>query len=430
MKNLPLNPELFRKNRERFIGMMKKNAIAIIVSNDETPSNGDAIYRFRQNSDLYWLSGVTQEDSMVILFPDNPDPKYREVLVLVRPNELKEKWDGKRLRADEARQLSGIQTIVWLDTIDAVLQTWIHLADTIYLDSNENDRKASLLQTRDYRYIRDIKKRYPLHQFERAAKIFKELRAVKTSFETEVMQKAIDITENTFRRLLKFIKPGVMEYEIEAEILHSFLSQRATGEAYSSIIASGDRARTLHYVFNNEECKDGELILMDFGAEYGGYCADLTRTVPVNGKFTKRQKTVYNACLHLHDFAKSLLKPGINIIDYTDKVGEEATQQFLKIGLLKKSDVKNDDPENRAYRKYLYHGISHHLGIDVHDLGTRTEPLKAGMVLTVEPGIYIEEEQMGIRIENNVWITKNGNKDLMKNIPITADEIESLMKNR
>ncbi len=430
MKNLPLNPELFRKNRERFIGMMKKNAIAIIVSNDETPSNGDAIYRFRQNSDLYWLSGVTQEDSMVILFPDNPDPKYREVLVLVRPNELKEKWDGKRLRADEARQLSGIETIVWLDTIDAVLQTWIHLADIIYLDSNENDRKASLLQTRDYRYIRDMKKRYPLHQFERAAKIFKELRAVKTSFETEVMQKAIDITENTFRRLLKFIRPGVMEYEIEAEIVHSFLSQRATGEAYSSIIASGDRARTLHYVFNNEECKDGELILMDFGAEYGGYCADLTRTVPVNGKFTKRQKTVYNACLHLHDFAKSLLKPGINIIDYTDKVGEEATQQFLKIGLLKKSDVKNEDPENRAYRKYLYHGISHHLGIDVHDLGTRTEPLKAGMVLTVEPGIYIEEEQMGIRIENNVWITKNGNKDLMKNIPITADDIESLMKSR
>ena len=430
MKNLPLNPELFRKNRERFIGMMKKNAIAIIVSNDETPSNGDAIYRFRQNSDLYWLSGVTQEDSMVILFPDNPDPKYREVLVLVRPNELKEKWDGKRLRADEARQLSGIETIVWLDTIDAVLQTWIHLADIIYLDSNENDRKASLLQTRDYRYIRDMKKRYPLHQFERAAKIFKELRAVKTSFETEVMQKAIDITENTFRRLLKFIRPGVMEYEIEAEIVHSFLSQRATGEAYSSIIASGDRARTLHYVFNNEECKDGELILMDFGAEYGGYCADLTRTVPVNGKFTKRQKTVYNACLHLHDFAKSLLKPGINIIDYTDKVGEVATQQFLKIGLLKKSDVKNEDPENRAYRKYLYHGISHHLGIDVHDLGTRTEPLKAGMVLTVEPGIYIEEEQMGIRIENNVWITKNGNKDLMKNIPITADDIESLMKSR
>lgn len=428
MKNLPLNPELFVQNRERFVKMMKKNSIAILVSNDETPSNGDAIYRFRQNSDLYWLSGITQEDSMVILFPDNPDPKYREVLVLVRPIELKEKWDGKRLRANEAKKMSGIQNIVWLDALDGLLQPWIHLADTIYLDSNENDRKASLLRTRDYRFIEEMKSRYPLHSFERAAKLFKELRAVKTALEVEVMQQAIDITDTTFRRLLKFIKPGVMEYEIEAEIVHSFLSQRATGEAYGSIIASGDRARTLHYVSNNQECKDGELILMDFGAEYGGYNADLTRTIPVNGKFSKRQKTVYNACLHLHDYAKSLLKPGITIVDYTDKVGEEATQQFLKIGLLKKTDVKNEDPENRAYRKYLYHGISHHLGIDVHDLGTRTEPIKAGMVFTVEPGIYIEEEQMGIRLENNIWITKNGNKDLMKNIPITVEEIEALMK--
>jgi Xaa-Pro aminopeptidase len=219
-----------------------------------------------------------------------------------------------------------------------------------------------------------------------------------------------------------------MEYEIEAEIVHSFLSQRATGEAYGSIIASGDRARTLHYVSNNQECKDGELVLMDFGAEYGGYCADLTRTIPVNGKFTRRQKTVYNACLHLHEFAKSLLRPGIGIFDYTEKVGEEATLQFLKIGLLKKADIKNEDRENRAYRKYLYHGISHHLGIDVHDLGPRIEPIKPGMVFTVEPGIYIEEEKMGIRIENNVWITKQGNRDLMKNIPITAEEIEALMK--
>ena len=428
MKNLPLNPELFRKNRERFIAMMKKNSIAIIVSNDECPSNGDALYRFRQNSDLYWLSGITQEDSMVIFFPDNPDPKYREVLVLVKPNELKEKWDGKRLRANEAREMSGIQTIVWLESLDGLLQPWIHLADSIYLDSNENDRKGSLLQTREYRFVQEMKARYPLHQFERAAKLFKDLRGVKTSFEVEVMQQAIDITNTTFRRLLKFIKPGVMEYEIEAEIVHSFLSQRATGEAYGSIVASGDRARTLHYVSNNQECKDGELILMDFGAEYGGYCADLTRTVPANGKFTRRQKTVYNACLHLHDYAKSLLKPGITITDYTEKVGEEATRQFLKIGLLKKGDIRNEDSDNRAYRKYLYHGISHHLGIDVHDLGTRTEPIKPGMVFTVEPGIYIEEEQMGIRIENNVWITKNGNKDLMKNIPITVDEIENLMK--
>jgi Xaa-Pro aminopeptidase len=428
MRYQSLNPEIFIKNRQRFVKEMKPNSIAIFVSNDEVPVNGDALYPFKQDSDLFWLSGVVQEDSMVVLYPDNPDPKYREVLALVRPNELKEKWDGKRLRAREAQSISGIQSIVWIDALDALLQPWIHLADTIYLDTNENDRKASLIRSRDYRYVDEIKSRYPLHHYERSARVMKELRGIKTALEIEVLQKAIDITDNTFRRLLKFIKPGVMEYEIEAEIWHSFLSQRATGPAYSSIIASGDRARTLHYVRNDQQCKDGELVLMDFGAEYGGYNADLTRTVPVSGKFTRRQKTIYNACLHLHDYAKSLLKPGISLVDYTDKVGEEATQQFLKIGLLKKTDVKNEDPENRAYRKYLYHGISHHLGIDVHDLGTRTEPIKPGMVFTVEPGIYIEEEQIGVRIENNVWITRNGNKDLMKNIPITVDEIETLMK--
>jgi Xaa-Pro aminopeptidase len=428
MKYQLLKPELFTKNRQRFIAEMKPNSIAIFVSNDEAPMNGDALYTFKQNSDLFWLSGITQEDSMVILFPGNPDPKYRETLVLVRPVELKEKWDGKRLRVDEARAASGIQTIVWLDSIDALLQQWIHLAENIYLDTNENDRKASLVRTRDYRYVDELKSRYPLHNYERAAKIMKELRGVKTAMEIELMQRAIDITENAFRRLLKFIRPGVMEYQIEAEIWHSFISQQSTGPAYGSIIASGDRTRILHYINNNEECKDGELVLMDFGAEFSGYCADLTRTIPVNGKFTRRQKTVYNACLHLHDYAKSLLKPGITIVNYTDKVGDEATNIFLKIGLLKKTDVKNEDPENKAYRKYLYHGISHHLGIDVHDLGTRTEPIKAGMVFTVEPGIYIEEEGMGVRIENNIWITKTGNKDLMKNIPITAEEIETLMR--
>ena len=409
---------------------MLPNSIAIFVSNDEYPSNGDALHSFKQNTDLVWLSGITQEDSMLILFPDNPDPKYREVLVLVRPNELKEKWDGKRLRAKEAAELSGIQTIVWLDTIDAPLQTWVHLAEHIYLDTNENDRKASHLRSREYRFVDEMKAAYPLHSFQRAARIMKKLRSIKTKEEIAVVQQAIDITEVTFRRLLQFIQPGITEYEIEAEIWHSFLSQRATGPAYGSIIASGDNARTLHYVSNNATCKDGELILMDFGAEYGNYCADLTRTVPVNGKFSRRQKTVYNACLHLHNYAKSILKPGISIVDYTEKVGEEATQQFLKIGLLRKSDVKNEDKENRAYRKYLYHGISHHLGIDVHDLGTRTEPIEAGMLFTIEPGIYIEEEQMGVRIENNFWITKNGNIDLMKNIPITAEEIEALMKRK
>ena len=428
MKNLPLNSALFQTNRKRFIERMKPNSIAIFVSNDEVPVNGDALYPFRQNSDLYWLSGITQEDSLVILYPDNPDLKYREVLVLVRPNELKEKWDGKRLRKEEATAISGMDSIVWLDSLDAPLQTWIHLADTIYLDTNENDRKASLVRTRDYRFVDEMKARYPLHQYERAARILKDLRGIKTEYEIEVVRKAVDITHNAFLRVMQFVQPGVMEYEIEAEILHSFLSQRADGPAYGSIIASGDRARTLHYVSNNEECKDGELILMDFGAAYGGYAADLSRTIPVNGKFTERQKEVYNACLHLHDYAKSILKPGITINDYTEKVGEEATQQFLKIGLLTQEDVKNEDPDNRAYRKYLYHGISHHLGIDVHDLGTRTAPVEAGMLFTVEPGIYIEEEQMGVRIENNIWITENGHIDLFKGIPITVEEIEAAMK--
>ena len=407
---------------------MDENAIAVFNSNDELPTNGDGQHKFKQNSDLIWLTGVEQEDSMLVLFPGNPDAKYREVLVLVRPNELKEKWDGHRLRINEAKAISGIGTIVWLDALDAMLQTWIHQADTICLNSNENDRKANLVPVRDYRYAAAMKDRYPLHIYKRSAPILKDLRAVKSALEVEVLQKAMDITDITFRRLLEFIKPGVMEYEIEAEIYHSFITQRATGMAYSSIIAGGERAMTLHYVENNQECKEGELLLMDFGAEYGNYCADLTRTVPVSGKFSRRQKTVYNACLHLHHYAASILKPGISIINYTEKVGDEATVVFQKIGLLRKSDIKNEDPANRAYRKYLYHGISHHLGIDVHDLGTRTEPVKAGMVFTIEPGIYIEEEKMGIRIENNFWITKNGNKDLMKNIPITVEDIEALMK--
>jgi Xaa-Pro aminopeptidase len=428
MRQASVNPQIFIDNRQRFIKKMQKNSIAIFNSNDELPTNGDALYPFKQNTDLYWLTGIIQEDTMLVLFPDNPDKKYREVLVLVRPNELKEKWDGRRLRRQEAIAQSGIQTIVWLDSLEGLLQPWIHLAQTIYLNTNENDRKASLVPVRDYRYAAELRMRYPLHTYERSARIMKELRAIKSKHEVEVLQTAINITDQTFRRLLRFIRPGVWEHEIEAEIYHEFIRNRSAGPAYGSIIASGDRARTLHYTANNQECKDGEMILMDFGAEYGGYCADLTRTIPVNGKFSKRQKQVYNACLDLHNYAKSLLKPGITILDYTDKVGDEATKLFQKIGLITKSDVKNEDPENRAYRKYLYHGISHHLGIDVHDLGTKTEPIEAGMVFTVEPGIYIEEEQMGVRIENNLWITKNGHVDLMKNIPITVGDIESLMK--
>lgn len=428
MKYLPLNPQIYVENRNRFMDKMENNSIAIFNSNDPLPTNGDAMYPFQQNSDLLWLSGITQQDTMVILYPQNIEEKYREVLVIERPNEMHEKWNGFQLKKSEATEISGIQTVVYLDELEGLLQPWIHRANNIYVNTNENDRKASNIKVRDYRYALELRERYPAHNFKRSARLMKELRAIKTPLEVEVIKKAIDITDKTFRRLLKFIKPGVMEYEIEAEIWHSFLSQRATRPGYDSIIASGDNARILHYVDNNRECKDGDLILMDFGANYGNYNADLSRTVPVNGKFSARQKEVYNACLDLHHYCASILKPGISINEYTEKAGDEATKLFKKLGLLTDEDIKNEDPDNRAYRKYLYHGISHHLGIDVHDLGTRTEAIKPGMVFTIEPGIYIEDEKMGIRIENNFWITENGNIDLMKNIPITVDEIESIMK--
>ena len=430
MKNIPLASSIFAQNRQRFTKQMAKNSIAIFNSNDEVPTNGDAIYKFVQNSDLYWLTGIAQEDTMLILYPDNLEKTHKEILVLVRPNEQKEKWDGKRLRIAEATAISGITNIIWLDSIDAQLQSWVHHADNIYLNTNENDRKANLVGGRDYRFVALYKQKYPLHNYMRSAKILKQLRAIKTKDEIAVVQQAINITHKTFSRVLNFTQPGVFEHEIEAEIVHEFLRNRAEGVAYGSIIASGDNARILHYTNNNAQCKDGELILLDFGANYGGYCADLSRTIPVNGKFTKRQADVYNAVLNLHNYAKSILKPGITILTYTDKVGEAATKQCLKLGLITPADVKNEDPANRAYRKYLYHGISHHLGIDVHDLGTRNTPIQAGMLFTVEPGLYIEAEQMGIRIENNIWITKTGNIDLFKNIPITVAQIEAAMKKK
>lgn len=430
MKYLPIPSKLFTQNRERFIKKMKPNSIAIFPGNPILPTNGDAIYTYRPNADVVWLSGIVQEKSMVILYPDNPDKNAREVLVLLRPNEHLEKWEGHKLRKNEATEISGIKNIQWLDSIDTMLQVMMHHADTVYLNTNENDRLDTSLFRTDLLFVHDFMKRYPVHKYERSAPIIKELRAIKTKEEIAVTQKAVDITHKAFERVMKFIKPGVYEHEIEAEITHEFLRNRASRHAYDCIIASGDRARVLHYVENNQVCKDGELVLMDFGAEYGNYCADLTRTIPVNGKFTKRQREVYNAVLDVHNFAKKILKPGISIVDYTAKVCSEMEKQLLKIGLITKVDIKNQDPENPAYRKYFYHGVSHHLGIDVHDVGTRVLPVKEGMLFTIEPGIYIEEEQMGIRIENNVWLTKTGSIDLFKNIPITVEEIEATMKRK
>ena len=430
MKYLPLNKQIFIDNRKRFMKEMKPNSIAIFVSNDEWPSNGDALHTFKQNTDLYWLSGIEQEDSMVVLFPNCPDPKYREVLVLVRPNELKEKWDGKRLRTADGTAISGIQTIVWLDAIDAMLQTWVHLADTIYLDTNENDRKATDVASRDYRFVAEMKARYPLHGYERAAKIMRTLRAVKSKEEVAVIGKAIDITDQTFRHLLGFIKPGVTEYEIEAEIYHQFLKRRATGPAYHSIIASGDRARTLHYVSNNQVCEAGEMLLMDFGAEYANYASDLTRTIPVSGKFTKRQKNVYNAVLRIMKESTKLLVAGNTLQEYNNEVRALIERELLKLKLISKTDISREDPKNPAFRKYFMHGISHFMGLDVHDLGNRKQPFQEGMIFTCEPGIYIPEEKLGIRIENDILITAKGPKDLMKKIPVEVEEIEELMNKK
>lgn len=408
---------------------MKPNSIAIFNASPVIAENGDAVYAYKANSNVTWLSGIVQEQTMVILYPDNKDQSARAVLVIQRPNELLEKWNGHLLRKDEATAISGIQNVQYVDSIDALLQVWMHHAEYVYLDTNENDRRGNVLRT-DLQFVNQIMAQYPLHKYERAAVILKELRAIKTKEEVEVTQQAVDITHQAFLRVMRYIKPGVMEYELEAEITHEFLRNRATRHAYGCILASGDRARVLHYVDNNQECKDGELILMDFGAEYGNYCADLSRTIPVNGKFTKRQAEVYNACLNVHNYCVAILKPKINYADYINKVNLEMEKQLMKIGLISKADIKNQDPENPAYRKFFYHGIGHHLGLDVHDLGTRNEPVKEGMLFTIEPGIYIEEEQMGIRIENNYWLTKSGSVNLFKNIPITVEEIEGYMKSK
>ena len=428
MKYLPIPSKLYTQNRQRFIKKMKPDSIAIFHSAPVLPENGDAVYGYKANSDVVWLSGIVQDKTMVILYPGNADTSAREVLVVQRPNEHLEKWNGHLLRKEEATAISGIQNVQFVDSIDAQLHVWMHHANTVYLHTNENDRLNLENPRIDLLYVHDFMKKYPLHQYERSARIMKELRAVKTKEEVEVTRVAIDITRKAFERILQFVRPGVMEYEIEAEITHEFLRNRATRHAYGCIIASGDSARVLHYVENNRECKDGDLLLMDFGAEYGNYNADLTRTIPVNGKFTKRQKEVYNACLAVHNYCASILKPGMNYADYINKVNAEMEKQLLKIGLISKADLKNQDPANPAYRKYFYHGIGHHLGLDVHDIGTRNEPVREGMLFTIEPGIYIEEEQMGIRIENNYWLTKAGNVDLFKGIPITVEEIEASMK--
>lgn len=418
---------LFIENRKRFAAMLGKNSVAIINSNDEMPRSADQNFVFRQNSDLFYLTGIDQEETALFLFPDAPTPEQREILFIRRTNEHIAVWEGHKYTKEEARAQSGIQTIFWYDEFHTAINRLMLAADTIYYNSNENPRFASEVEYRDLRLLADMRKRYPLHKYERAAPLLTNLREVKSQPEIAIMQQAIDITEKAFRRVLGFVKPGVTEYEIEAEITHEFIRNRAQGHAYTPIIASGKNACVLHYIANNGPCADGELILMDFGSEYGNYISDLTRCIPVNGKFSPRQKDVYNAVLRVMKQARAMLVVGNTFTEYNKAVGAIMEQELIGLGLLKADEVAKQDPTAPLYKKYFMHGTSHFLGIDVHDVGDYNAPFRAGNCFSCEPGIYIPEEGIGIRIENNILITNDGPVDLMANIPIEVEEIEALM---
>ena len=427
MKYTAPDASLFVLNRKNFAQRLKPKSIAIFNANDEQLRSGDQNFAFKQNPDLYYLSGIDQEQSILILFPDCPNPLYREVLFLRQTNEHIKVWEGHKYTKEEAKKASGLEQIFWLDEFWTVLQSIIHYAENIYLNTNENDRSVYEVPYRDLRFIQQLKERYPLHQYERSALILRDLRPVKSEIEVQLTKKACEITRDAFVRVLKFTKPGVTEYEIEAEIIHEFIRQRATGHAYNPIIASGPNANILHYNDNNQVCKAGDVILFDFGAEYANYNADMSRSIPVSGRFSPRQKEVYNAVLRVMRAATKLLVSGTIWNEYHDEVGRIMEAELIGLGLLDKQAVVKQNPVAPLYKKYFMHGTSHHLGIDVHDFASRYKAFEVGNILTCEPGIYIPEEGLGIRIENNILITKNGNIDLMADIPVEVEELEDIM---
>lgn len=427
MKYVPLEKALYINNRKNYIRHLKPNSMAIFHSNDEMPSNADQFHPFKQNSDLLYLSGIDQEDTILLLYPDCPNPKYREALFLKKTSDYIAIWEGHKYTEQEARDASGIETIHWNDEFAGLFHMLSNHAEHIYLNSNENDRAIIKVDTKEIRFAREVQQKYPLHKLERSAPIMAALRTSKSKWEQQALQTACDITEKAFKRLLTFIKPGVTEYEIEAEITHEFLRNRASGHAYSPIIASGASACVLHYVDNNKACNDGELILMDFGAGYANYCADLTRTIPVNGRFTQRQKDVYNAVLRVQKEAINMMHPGMILREFNAEVGKVMEAELKKLGLISEQDIKNQDPELPAYKKYFMHGTGHYLGLDVHDIGDHYKPVPVGAVLTCEPGIYIREEGIGVRIENDIMLLENGKHDFMQNTPREVEEIEALM---
>lgn len=427
MKYTPLTKDTYIGHRQRFRELLEPCTLAIFNSNDIMPTNADGTMPFRQNNDLLYLCGVDQEDTTLLIFPDAHDRRHREILFLKETNDEIAIWEGAKLTKEQAQEQTGIATIYWNSEFDKVLHGLMSEAAAVYLNSNEQTRADITVETRDSRFGKHLRKKYPLHRYERSAPIMHTLRAVKSEGEIIQMQTACNITEKGFRRILKMIKPGVNELEIQAELAHEFLLNRSRGFAYEPIVASGFSACVLHYVQNNQECKDGEVILMDIGAEYGNYASDMTRCVPVNGKFTERQKDVYNAVLRVMRASMDLLRPGVYLQDYHRQVGHLMEKELIELGLLTSTDIENQNPDWPAYKKYFMHGTSHFIGLDVHDVGHWTKPIEAGNVFTVEPGIYIREENLGIRLENDILITDDGYTDLMGNIPIEADEIEALM---
>jgi Xaa-Pro aminopeptidase len=431
MKYLPIDSKLFIENRKRFVSNLKPNSMAIFNANDMMPRNADAQHFWRQNSDLFYLTGIDQEETVLILFPDCPIDNRKEILFIKRTSEEIATWEGHKYTIDEAKEASGIQHIFWLDQMPAILNLLMRHAELVYLNTNENDRYVHEVGYRDLRFINDLRSQYPIHSYQRSAPIMAKLREIKSSTEVELVSQAVEIAKKAFFRMAKKAKPGVWEFELEAEMIHEYLINRATGHAFEPIIASGKNSCILHYNKNNQQLKDGDIILLDFGAEYGMYNSDITRVLPVNGKFTQRQKDVYNAVLNIQKEAKKMLVVGTERQPYEREVGKIATEELIKLGLLNKEDVAKQNPDAPLYKRYFMHGTSHFLGLDVHDIGNYYgNKFAAGMILTCEPGIYIKEEGIGIRLENDILITETGNIDLMEKagIPIEAEEVEALMK--
>ena len=429
MKYLPIDKQLFIKNRAKFIKKMVPKSMAIFNSNDIYPISADSTLPFAQHRDILYLTGVDQEESILVLFPDCPKKEHREVLFLKETNDHIAVWEGEKLTKEKAFETSGIKKVYWLKDFDKVLFELMTQAEAVYVNTNEHYRASVETETREARFVKLLKDKYPGHTYLRSQPILQRLRSVKEPEEIALIKQACDITEKGFRRILKFVKPGVTEYEIEAEFIHEFIKNRADGFAYTPIIGSGYNACVLHYIENNQVCNSGEVILLDVGASYARYSSDLTRCVPVSGKFTARQKDVYNAVLRVKNAAAKMLKPGVLWADYHVEVGKIMTEELIGLNLITKEDVKKQDPDWPAYKKYFMHGTSHHMGLDTHDYGILTEPMTAGMVFTVEPGIYIPAENLGIRLEDDYVIQEKGHAlNLMASIPITAEEIEALMK--